>query len=133
MVTLLLSWCNVLSLFPLTVVRSTSNSRPRRHGKPKEHELDRIDRNGEPIRIISSTAGRWERIATRFYFDGNMIDIVKRNAPTQAEEACRRVFSMWLGGKEGLREPKTWATVVSVLKEVDLGVLSDDLNSILSD
>ena len=41
------------------MVGSTSNSRPKRYGKPKEHELDRIDCNGEPIRIISSTAGRW--------------------------------------------------------------------------
>ena len=49
----------------------------------------------------------------------------------QVEEACRTVFSEWLGGKEGLREPKTWATVVTILKEADLGVLSDELNSIL--
>ncbi|MCG8625112.1 MAG: hypothetical protein MJE68_24330, partial [Proteobacteria bacterium] len=89
------------------VVGSTSNSRPRRHGKPKGHELDRIDYNGKAIRIISSTAGRWKRIATRLYFDGNMMDAVERNAPTQAEEACRRVFDIWLGGREGLREPKT--------------------------
>ena len=60
------------------------------------------------------------------------MDVVERNAPMRAEEACRKVFSMWLGGSEGLREPKTWATVVDVLKEADLGVLSDDLNSILS-
>ena len=62
-----------------------------------------------------------------------MMDVVETNAHFRAEEACRSVFSIWLGGREGLREPKTWATVVNVLKEVDLGVLSDDLNSILSD
>ena len=61
------------------------------------------------------------------------MDAVERNAPTQAEEACRRVFNIWLGGREGLREPKTWATVVDVLKEADLGVLSGELNAILSD
>jgi hypothetical protein len=125
----------MLSLFPPTVVAGavSSNLRPKRHGKPKEHELDRIDCNREPIRIISSTAGRWKRIATRLYFDGNMIDKVENDAYFRAEEACRRVFNMWLGGREGLREPKTWATVVDVLKEADLGVLSGELNAILSD
>ena len=42
------------------------------------------------------------------------------------------VFNVWLGGKEGLREPKTWVTVVSVLKEADLGTLAGELNSVLS-
>ena len=131
---IILSWCNVnvLALFSPTVVVETSDSRPKRHGKPKEHELHRIDYNGETIRIISSTAGKWKTIATRFYFDGNMIDIVERDAHFRVEESCRRVFNMWLGGREGLREPKTWATVVDVLKEANLGTLSGDLNSVLS-
>ena len=62
-----------------------------------------------------------------------MIGAIRRDTHFQAEDACRTVFMIWLGGKEGLREPKTWATVVSVLKEADLGKLSGELNSILLD
>ena len=108
-----------------------SNTPPRRHGQPKIHELDLISHNSKTIRIISSSAARWEKIATRLYFDGNTISAIRRDAHFQVEEACRTVFTVWLGGKEGSREPKTWATVVAILKEADLGVLSDELNSIL--
>ena len=100
---------------------------------PKEHELDRIDYNGKTIRIFSSSAARWEKIATRLYFDGNTIGAIRRDTHYQVEDACKTVFNVWLGGKEGLREPKTWATVVRVLKEADLGVLSGELNSVLTD
>jgi hypothetical protein len=58
-----------------------------------------------------------------------MIDTVESDAPTRAEEACRRVFNIWLRGRVGLREPKEWDTVVDALKEADLGTLSDELNA----
>ena len=108
-----------------------TNARPKRNEKPKEHEIDRIHYNGKTIQIISSSAARWERIALRLYFRGNTIAAIRRDTHFQVEDACRTVFNMWLGGKEGWREPITWATVVDVLKEVDLGVLSDELKSIL--
>ena len=106
-------------------------SQLKRNGKPKEHELDRIDYNGKTIQVIASSKAKWERIATRLYFDGNTIEGIRRDTHYQVEQACTSVFSVWLGGREGLREPITWATVVAVLKEADLGVLSDDLNSVL--
>ena len=83
--------------------------------------------------MISASASKWEKIATRLYFDGNAIGGIRKDAHFQVEESCRTVFNVWLGGKEGLREPKTWATVVAVLKEADLGTLSEELNSVLSD
>ena len=62
-----------------------------------------------------------------------MIRAIRRDTHYQVEQACATVFNVWLGGKEGLREPKTWATVVAVLKEADLAPLASELNSILSD
>ena len=72
-------------------------------------------------------------IATRLHFDRNMIGAIRRDASSQVQHACTTVFNTWLEGKEGLREPKTWATVVAVLKEADFGTLSGELNAILSD
>ena len=108
-------------------------SQIKRHDKPKGYELDRIDCNNKTLRVISHSAARWEKIATRFYFDGNMIGAIRRDTHYQVEQACTTVFNVWLGGKEGLREPKTWATVVAVLKEANLTQLASELNSILSD
>ena len=74
--------------------------------------------------MISRSAVKWEKIATCLSFDESRIK--------ESRGDVRTVFSMWLDA-EGLREPKTWATVVDVLKEAELGDLSDELNSSLSD
>ena len=132
------NYCPYLKFFTIAAAPTggsstpATNARPKRNGKPKEHEIDRIDYNGKTIRIISSSAARWERIATRLYFDGDATAAIGRDAHYKVADACRTVFNVWLGGKEGLREPKTWATIVDVLKEADLGTLSGELNSILS-
>jgi hypothetical protein len=117
---------------PPTVDIGTSNSKPKRQGTPKEHELDRMDYSGKHIQIISRSAAKWEKIALRLYFDGNKIKAIQRDVHFQTEEACRTVFNLWLEGTKGLRERRTWATVVDVLKEADLITLSEELNSILS-
>lgn len=46
--------------------------------------------------------------------------------------ACRQVFIKWLNGENGLREPRTWDTVIEVLKEASLGQLAQDLEIVLS-
>ena len=105
----------------------------KRSAKPKLHELDLIDCNGKTVRVIGRSAAKWERIAMRLYFDGNTIDSVRRDSHYQTERACSSVFEIWLNGKEGLRTPREWSTVVKVLKEADLGELSKELDSVLSD
>ena len=85
------------------------------------------------MKVINKSAAHWEKIATRLYFDGGMIGAIRKNANFQsAEERCAAVFEKWLEGSEELREPLTWAIVVKVLKEAELGTLSGDLNSVLS-
>ena len=83
--------------------------------------------------MIPSSAAKWEKIATRLYFDGNTIGAIRRDTHYQVEQACTTVLNIWLEGKDGLREPKTGATVINVLVEADLGTLSNELNSVLSD
>ena len=114
----------ILSFFPPTAAVGRSSSQLKRNEMPKEHELDRIDYNGETIRIFSSSAARWEKIATRLYFDGNTIQSIKKSSFYQTTDACKAIFNEWLNGREGLREPRTWATVVEILKEADLSTLN---------
>ena len=107
--------------------------RPKKSDSPTRHELDRLEFDGQTVNVINRSAASWERIATRLYFKGNVIASIKKNSNFQVEPACTEVFERWLNGTDGLRTPVTWATVVQVLREADLGALSIELNSILSD
>ena len=98
-------------------------------GVPRYHELDRLDWHGKSIRIISSAAARWEKIATRLYFDGNEISAIRRDCHFQVEDACRSVLIRWLEGNG--RKPTTWDTLIRALVEADLGTLAGELQSIL--
>lgn len=105
----------------------------KRSACPKFYELDEIECNGKQLQLISKTAAKWKKIATRLHFDPSDIGAIENDAHYKAEPACSAVFSTWLGGKHGLREPITWATIVKVLQEIDHGILADKLNSVLID
>ena len=81
------------------------------------------------MRVFDKVASKWDKIATRLHFDGNMIAQIRTDSQ-DTFQACQSVFSKWLNGKEGLREPITWSTVVQVLAEADLGQLADDLKDV---
>ena len=98
---------------------------------PRLHLLDLVECNGKTLRVIKSAASKWEKLATHLYFDSNRIRSIGWHSHCQPEEACASVFSAWLGGVEGTRQPITWATIVKVLAEIDLGNLSKELKSIL--
>lgn len=98
---------------------------------PKFHELDRISGNKKTVRVINGAASRWDEIATRLFFDGNTILQIWKDSQNNTLWACWRVFTKWLEGKEGLRTPRTWDTVIIALKEADFGQLADDLGEAL--
>ena len=100
---------------------------------PQLHELDLLELScGEKVRIINDGASKWENIATRLYFDGGMINQISRDSGN-VQQACWNVFSKWLSGIDGLREPRTWNTVVKALKEADLGQLAEKLETALTE
>ena len=49
----------------------------------------------------------------------------------QPQDACIQMFSDWLVGGLGLREPITWATLIEVLIEAGLVDLAQDLEGII--
>ena len=94
---------------------------------PKLHELDRLEGNGKTVSILKDGANKWEDIATRLYFNGSMISQIRNDSQNNMQGACRNVFIKWLEGENGLREPRTWDTVIEVLKEAGLGQLAKDV------
>ena len=112
----------------------SSSTQLKRSALPTHHELTQINYNDKMIRVIQRSAAKWEKIGIRLYFNGSMIGSIRRDSNFLTEEACATVFIMWLDMEmEGLRQPRTWDTVVKVLKESGLGELSEELNSVLSE
>ena len=81
--------------------------------------------------MFERAASKWEGIATRLHFDGNTISQIRTESQQNQLSACRNVFIEWLSGKEGLRTPRTWSTVIQALQEAHLGQLADELKDVL--
>ena len=98
---------------------------------PKFHELDLIEVDGKTIRVFEKGASKWDRIATRLHFEGTKIVQIRTDCQHDTFQACQKTFTEWLGGKEGLRTPIAWSTVIKVLEEADLCQPAKDLKEIL--
>lgn len=60
-----------------------------------------------------------------------MISQIRTESQGDGLRACQSIFSQWLDGKEGLRTPRTWSTIIEVLKEAHLCQLASDLKEAL--
>lgn len=98
---------------------------------PQLHELDFIRANQKTVRVLEGSASKWDGIALRLYFSGNKISQIRTESQNNTLRACQSVFSEWLDGKEGLRIPRTWTTVIEILKEAHLSQIADDLAEVL--
>ena len=85
------------------------------------------------MKVLEGAGSRWERIAIRLYFEQNRISQIWTDSQSNTGQACCSVFGQWLEGKDGLRTPRTWRTVIKVLKESDLGQLADELKEVLQE
>ena len=86
--------------------------------------------NGERYRIIKNLAGRWRDVAD-FLLGHSSLTItgeIERDSqiPTPFEK-CRDVFRRWLDGQPGVRKPVTWNELLTVLEDLEEGVLAGDL------
>ena len=97
--------------------------------KPHLYELDLIKGNGKTVKTLSRSAGYWEQIATRLYFEAEDIMSIGRDHHLQTMDACRKMFMLWLEGKG--RSPQTWETIIRVLEEAELLEMASDLKVIL--
>lgn len=98
--------------------------------QPKLHEIDRIECNGKVVKVIEMSAAKWEKIATRLYFEPQHIETIKRDSH-KSEEACRNVFVQWLEGGDYVRKPLTWKTLITVLTEAKISNTAGDLEIVL--
>ena len=84
------------------------------------------------MRILKDGANRRERIAIRLYFEGGMISEISKDS-SDMNQACRTMFVKWLDGDDELRVPRTWETVIKVLREAGLSQLAKNLEATLTE
>lgn len=99
--------------------------------KPTLQELDELKGKSKIVKIIDKAAYKWEKLATRLNLEGNDIRRIDRDTRLQSINACRNVLIEWLDGKDCVRKPITWETLIEALKEADLSELAKDVQEIL--
>jgi hypothetical protein len=87
--------------------------------KPTSRQLHHLRLHGpnRTINIIHEIAPNWESLAYSLGMSHTTIRIVQRNHPQDVVGACEEMMSVWLEGREGVRRPLTWATLLEALKE----------------
>ena len=97
--------------------------------KPKLHQLALIEGNGKTVRVIQSAASKWEIFATHLHFEVDDIKRIRSDYHLKCQLACLEVCMEWLAGVG--RKPTNWTTLITALKEAELGEVANDLNTIV--
>ena len=97
--------------------------------RPEMHQLDLLTHGEKTVRVIQIVAPVWESFALRLHFSQDAITLIERDHHQQASRACHTMFRRWLDG-EG-REPVSWRTLITALKEAQLTERARDLENII--
>ena len=60
--------------------------------------------------------------------DGSLVDIIAHNNSNDAEQINQKIILKWLNG--GGKKPVTWATLVEVLRDIELSTLAGDIETV---
>ena len=92
--------------------------------------------DGVPLRLLESLAPQWESLSDTIGFDsrGLYTRIIHKECGMEGPVACcKRVLVGWLEGR-GDRDyqPPSWASMISLLEDVDEANLAQQLRTFLS-
>ena len=82
------------------------------------------------MRLIKKVAASWDEVALSLHFEASDVSRIERDHHQQSVQASRVVFSEWLEGRG--RQPITWQTLITALKQAGLQTVSNDLERMLS-
>ena len=77
--------------------------------------------------MVRKTQGVWKQLATRLHFETHEVKAIEKDNTT-VMQMCREMLGKWLEG-QGQRKPRTWATLIEALREMDLEVLANELDA----
>ena len=71
-------------------------------------------------RVIPTVAAKWRSFGTYLGVEHACLQMVKSNFPTDCGRACEEMLKLWLTKDTGTGDkPRTWATVIDALEEVE--------------
>jgi len=86
--------------------------------------------SGKVLEVKERVCAHWEETAIQLSFSPGLIATIKKDND-KVENAFDDMMTRWLNGTKGTRQPMTWRTLLTVLQEIDHGVLAGDIKSIL--
>ena len=94
------------------------------------------DKQGElqRIYIVDEMAPKWERVGRMLKFTEANITSMGTTCRDEPERCCENLLSQWLQGRNDSNDsrPKTWETLLEVMKDARLGELADKIKKILT-
>ena len=81
------------------------------------------------IHIINNMAPQWIEVGRILKFSEPDIDNIKSTCHDDAVKCCGKLLSKWLQGHNNSNDsrPKTWETLLEVMRDAHLGELADKL------
>lgn len=71
---------------------------------------------------------KWREFGTFLHVESAIMDDIERDAPSSVERCMMLLVEKWLGHEHGTGDlPRTWKTVVQVVKYVGKGLLAQQL------
>ena len=86
--------------------------------EPTIRQLQYMDLSSKPkegLRIIEELQADWKKLATSFGLPEKFV----RNRPKLEEDfdSCKAVFDSWLNGEGDEEAPRTWRSVIEVIRK----------------
>ena len=97
---------------------------------PKIFELQLLkstEFDGNEIRIMEAVAPKWKQVAIALGFNEARIEIIEMGSCYQPEDACLKMFSLWLAGGHNLKSP-SWEVLIHSLRAANLTELANLLS-----
>ena len=90
------------------------------------------DNGNKSVRVVDELAPYWRTVGCFLRFPECDLETLSKDNQSE-EERCRRMLSMWLDGRndENDSRPKTWATLVHVIKRARRGTLSKQIQEVV--
>ena len=88
-------------------------------------------KNGDKtIRIVDELAPDWKTIGRLLKFADCDLEVISKDHQSQAE-CCQQMLSMWLKGRNNDDRPRTWETLLHVIKAARWGTLAEGIQDIV--
>ena len=96
----------------------------------KYHDSQGLQR----VYIVDDMAPRWKQVGRALQFSQPDIDNIDITCHGNSTECCGKLLSQWFGGYTNDKDsrPKTWKTLLEVMRDARLVELADRLKTILT-